>query len=430
MATQFGLLVLSIAFQSLLAYALLLEGRGAYAACLIFGVLFAAMFTPGAAIGAQYFVMAKRFSVSQGVATASTICAVGAVVAALVAVPLIHSDIPFFQKADTRSFYLAVALIPLIAYSSALRAQLGALRRFTKLALFSLVQMTTGVVAVLILVRGFDLGVDGAVMSIAVGQAVSIAVCLLYLRRSCGLAPEIPTRANLGRVLGYGWRGHVSQTGSVIGERVGVVFLGIVASQSDIGLFAVGIAMMTRFFILRNAIVSSILPRVAADERGLPELVTFSVRATGWITAAALLGFLAVSTPIVKVLLSEAFLPVVPLLWIMAFGVLIDAPAQVVVAYFRGVNRPAVVSWTVGLGLVTNVASLLILYPALGIEAVAWSMTITYVFRSVFVVVVYLRSTRTPWVSLGLPQHGDLERMLNLVRGVLRRRDLRQTADA
>ena len=126
MATYVGMVALNLALQGLLAYLLLPEGRGTYAACIIFALLFGVLFTPGAYSGAQYFVMAKRFSLSQGVATASAICAVGVGLASLVAIPIIHSGIPFFQKAEIRSFYLAVALIPLISYSAASSAQLAA----------------------------------------------------------------------------------------------------------------------------------------------------------------------------------------------------------------------------------------------------------------------------------------------------------------
>ena len=430
LATQIGGVIAGLAIQSLIAYALLPEGRGAYAVCIMLATLLGVLFTPGADRGAQYFVMAKQISVSQGVSLASTICVVGAALGTIAAVPLIHSDIAFFQKADVRSFYIALSLIPLTAYSTALHLQLAGLRRFAKLALFSLIQLITNVIAVFALVWGLDLGVDGAIISLAVSYVVSIAICLLELRRNCGLAPEVPTRAGLASVLGYGWKGYVSRAGNVLDERAGVLFLGMLASRADIGLFAVGIALMMRFNIIPNSVAPSILPRIAGDLEGRSELVTLCTRATYWATGCALVALLAISTPLVRVLLSESFLPVVPLLWILAPGVLAFSGSLVIMAYFRGVNRPDVCSWAVGIGLSANLGSLAILYPILGLEAAAWAMSIGLVLRSIFLFIMYWRTTQASLLSLWLPHRGDAAHLRSLAQSLLRRSARRQTADA
>ena len=430
LATQVGVVLAGLATQSLTAYILLPEGRGAYAVCLLFGFLFGALFTPGADRGAQYFVMAGRTSVSQGVSIASAICIAGAGLGVAAAIPLIHSDVAFFQKADTRSFYFALSLIPLTAYSTSLHLQLAGLRRFAKLALFSLVQSMTNVVMISVLVWGLDLGVDGAVASVALGHAVFIAACISDLRRSCGLVPELPRRADIARVLGYGWKGYVARTGAMLDERVGILFLGMLASRADIGVFAVGIALMTRLTIIPNSVVPSIMPRIASDARGRPDLVTLSTRGVYWATGAALVGLLAISSPLVRVLLSEAFLPVVDIMFVLAPGVLALSGSLVMMAFFNSVNRPDVCSWATGVGLSANVGSLVILYPLLGFEAAAWAMTIGFVSRSVFLLFMYRRTARVSLVSLWLPQRGDATRLRDLARSILGRSAGRQPTDA
>ena len=108
-----------------------------------------------------------------------------------------------------------------------------------------------------------------------------------------------------------------------------------------------------------------------------------------------------------RVLLSEAFLPVVPILWVLAPGVLALSGSLVMMAYFNSVNRPDVCSWATGVGLSANVGSLVILYPLLGFEAAAWAMTIVFVSRSVFLLFMYRRAARVSLASLWLPQRGD-----------------------
>lgn len=416
---QAGVVLAGLAIQSLLAYALLPEGRGAYAACLALVSLFSVLFTPGADRAAQYFVMAKQISVSQGVAVATLICLAGGGLGAMLALPLIHSDIAFFEKADAGSFHLSLLLIPVTAFSLALQFQLAGLRRFAPLALFTLIQSGVHVVAVLVLVRGFKLGVAGAIVSNALCCAVFIAVCLLDLRRNCGWQPQLPTLSVLRKVADYSRRGHVSRMGSMLEHGVDVLFLGLVATRAEVGLFAVGLALMARFHVIPDSVTPSLAPRVVNDTGDGAGLVALSTRVTYWTTGVALAGLLAVATPFVSVLLSEAFLPIVPLLWIMAPGVFALCGALVLMAYFASVNRPSVCSWATATGLGIHIVSLVILYPILGLEGAAWAVTIAFVTRSAILVFMYRRTTQRSVLSLWLPQRGDASRLRDLARGVL-----------
>ncbi len=189
-ATRIGHVVLGLLIQATLAYTLLTEGRGAYSVCVVFGSLLGLVFSPGAQQGAQYFVAARQASVSQGVGAAAAISLAGGGLAIALAIPLIDSDIAFFQKAETRSFHLGLVLAPLVALSTAIEHLLAALRRFGRLAVRVLLRMSVNAIAILVLVRWWGLGVDGAVASFAIGHLVSVAACLGDLRRHCGLVAE------------------------------------------------------------------------------------------------------------------------------------------------------------------------------------------------------------------------------------------------
>ena len=184
MATRVGILLSGVAIQSLLAYALLPAGRGEFAVCILFATLVGVLFTPGADAGTQYFVMIKRINVSQGVVVSLAICLCGAAVAAALAIPLINSNVAFFQKAEPTSFYVALVLIPLAAFSNAVQHQLAGLRRFKVLALCSLVQTVANGLAVVCLVVVLKRGVDGALFAACVGNLTMILACLRDLRRN------------------------------------------------------------------------------------------------------------------------------------------------------------------------------------------------------------------------------------------------------
>lgn len=404
-ASRIGLVVLGLLIQGMLAHMLLPEGRGSYAVCIAFGTLLGLMFTPGAQEGAQYFVMTRRVSVSQGVFSALMISLAGGGLAIALALPMVHSDVAFFQKAQVRTFHLALAVVPIIAFSVAVEHQLAALRHFRQFATFSLLRAAANVLAILILIRGQSLGVDGAILSFVAGHCIMIAACLQYLRRHCGLVPEMPSRSSFTGILGYGLRYQVARIGSAIEPQAGILVLGLIASQAEIGLFSAASTLMLGFVLLSHAVGNALLPRVADGER--PELAALCLRLVCGATAAALLTLLAISTPLVRLLLSEAFLPAVPLLWIIAPGILACAGTGILTTYFKGADCPEICSWAAGLGLCVNLGALFLLYPKLGIEAAAWAMTIGMISRWFLLAAVFRRTTRMAWLPMWLPRRSD-----------------------
>ena len=407
--------------QSLLAYALLPAGRGAYAVCIMFSALLGILFTPGSNTGAQYFLMVRKISVSQGFTVSLVICLLGTVLATALAIPLIHSNIAFFRKAEPNSFYLALMMVPLNTFSSALQHQLAGLGRFARLALYSLFQSVANGLAAVSLVLALRLAVDGALLAVSVGELVMITFCLRDLRRSAGLSWSTPSRLILIDVVWYGLKYQAARVASNFDARIGILILGMLSGRSEIGIFAVASGLMIRLIMISDSVASPLLPRSARHGTGHPDLVAFCARVTTWVTGLALVALLAFSVPIVRILLPADFLPIVPLLRIIVPGILVFAGANVLTSFFRGMNRPDVCSWAAAIGLVTNVATLLFLYPIVGPPAAAWGMTAGLFARSLWLSVAYHRATSTSPMLNWLLQPGDLARIKSATQRVIRR---------
>lgn len=422
LAARVMVLALGLLTQSILAYTLLPEGRGAYAICALFGILTAIVITIGSDRGAQYLVMSRAMSVSQGVLTAFAVGLAGSGLAAVAAVPLILSRVGFFANADTRSFLLALSLIPLASFSLTVQMQLAGLRRFMRLGAFSFLQSAAIVLGLMAMVQGLGLGVDGAVLSLSLGHLVMITAGLWDLRRHCGLVIELPARDGFRRVIGYGIREYFTKIGYVLDTGMGGLLLGVLATRAEIGLFTAAAAIATRFYGIADAISTYLLPRVAGDEEGRPELTAFCARTTLWATAGALSIWAAVSTYAVPVLLSEAFTPVARLTWIMAIGIAACAGTDAFMAYFRGTDRPQVCSWAVWIGIAANVLLFFLLHPRLGIEGAAWAMTGGLLIKSLFLRAVFQATAHTPIVSSVIPRSTDIVYLWASARRLVARR--------
>ena len=404
-ATGVCKVIFGLAIQSLLAYTLLPEGRGSFALCVVLAGVLGVLFTPGAREGAKYFVVTRQATVSEGVGAALAICLVGGALALTLTVPLVHGDIAFFQKAETRSFYLALALVPVLAFSGTMEYQLAGLRRFGVLAGFTLVHLAVNILVLLVLVRAGRLGVGGAVAAVIGAHGCTVVLCWWYLRRHHGLVLTDPIRAVSARIVGYGLRFHPAGIGGVLEMSAGVLILGLFASPAEIGLFATASALVFRLKMISDAVGNALLPRIAGS--GRPELTTLCLRVVWCGTAAAILAVLAISTPLVRILFSEAFLPAVPLLWIIAPGVLAYACAGILGTYFKGMDRPGICSWAVSLGLAANLVAIPVLYPVVGVSAAAWGLTLGMTCRLVLLAAAFTRATGMRWLSIWLPRPGD-----------------------
>ena len=407
--------------QSLLAYLLEPEGRGAYAICITFAQLLGMVFSFSADKGAQYFAMTRQISVSKSLLLSVSVCLVGSGLVMAAVFPLIYSGLPFFQKADASSFQLSLMLIPLLSISFAVQLQLAGLRRFVPLAIFLLAQPIVAVLGIVVLVWKFGLGVDGAILALVASHIVLIAGCALDLKKNIGLTFEMPSFSAFFLVFGYGLRHHVTRVGTEIEPYLGILILGALASRTGIGLFAAASAIMFRITLISSSVVMALYPRITSSRGENLEMIGFCLRVICMTTIVVLVTLLAISTPLVRILLSEAFLPVVPLIWIMAPGVFAYAAANIFVAYFNGINQPEICSWTVWLGLGINVMVLLVLYTKLGIEAAAWAITIGLVVRAILLGFIFHRTTRMSFRLIWLPCHSDFSRLWASCRSLAHR---------
>ena len=173
------------------------------------------------------------------------------------------------------------------------------------------------------------------------------------------------------------------------------------------GLLTAASGLMLGFLLISSAVGTALFPWVAGVER--VEMVARCLRLVCVRTALPLLVLLALSATLVRLLLSDAFPPVVPLLWIIAPGLLAYAVSGIFMTHFKGAHRPDICSWAVFLGLCANLGALLLLYPSLGVAAAAWGLTIGMVCGCSFLSIVFHRTTRTGLTAVWRPRHSDLD---------------------
>jgi O-antigen/teichoic acid export membrane protein len=352
--TQVWSLVATVGIQGLLAWMLAPEGRGAYAVCYLFGMLFGLIFTLGVDRAGQHFVMNKEMSVSHGVTTTSVIAVIGSIAAMGIGWLLIHTSISFFQKAETSDFELSLFVIPASILNSSFQFQLNGLRRFVSRAVITVVQTTTNLLLAVLFLAFLDYGVKGALAAQVIGLSLAVVLQVWDLRVHCGYRFVLPRWSHYRAIIHYAARYFVARIGNTVDVQLGVLLLGFMATQSEIGLFSAASALSLKTMIFAQSIEISMLPRIASDPDRRDEMVRRSLRLSSLFTGSTLILLVVVSVPLVRVLLSPSFLPAVPLIWILAPGILFQGWSAILAGRYRVINRPGFTSFSIWVGLTTN----------------------------------------------------------------------------
>jgi O-antigen/teichoic acid export membrane protein len=407
-ATKAWFLVATIGVQGLLAWMLGPEGRGAYAVCFVFGMLFGLMFTIGVDRAAQHFVMNKQLPVSQGVTAGIIIASIGSAIAMVVGWLLIHTSISFFQKAAVSDFELSLLLIPSWILNTFFLLQLNGLRRFISRAVITVVQTTTNLLLVILFLGVLGFGVKGALWAQVISLTLAIALQVRDLRVHCGFRLVLPRWSHYRSIVHYGARYFVANLGHMVDVQLGVILLGFMATPHEIGLFSAAAAMSLKIQIFAQSVEVSMLPRIASDADRRIAIVCRYSRLSGLFTGLALILLVLISFPLVRIVLSPSFLPAVPLIWILAPGILFQAWGTILTGYFRVINRPGLTSWSICVGLMTNGLVFYALYPEIGVSAAAWSMSLGFGVHTLILIASYQRTSGAGLSQTFWPQREDI----------------------
>lgn len=410
--SRFLTMAFSLATQSCLAWFLGPADRGSFAVCILFSTLLSVFCVMGCDVAGQYFVAARKLTISEGVVCTFIYGMFGSVIAITAGLIVMQLPMSFLDKAAPEAFYLAMLLVPVALFQHTFVNMLTALKLFGWFAMFSVAVGAVQLGLTVLFIRVFGWGVHGALLVNLVNGLFGMAAVLVFLRIELGLHWVRPSWSQLVEMFLYGVRYYVGKISNQVNFQLGAVILALFATKEDVGLFTVAATLTIQAEMIPNSLGTVVLPRIASDRSGRPELVAQCVRVTAVVCALPLLALAAATEPVVRILFSPAFLPAVPLIRIMALGVLVRCACKLFVPYLAGTNRPGLASIAVAMGMGANLLLLWLLMPRIGLAGAAVAMTASNLASSLVLAFSFsrlsgltptdiCRFTRTDWAILG-----------------------------
>lgn len=410
----------NIPISMLVARKLGVDGQGVYAAAGAFPALWATVWIVGLDAAHTWALASNRTTLGR-VFGNTILWTVGL---SLVSVPTYLWAAHLLDPDKVRSLLpvlgLTSVIVPLmLARFLCLSAflGLGQIDRYNMLNVISQIILLISLIGILVIGNG---GTREAIMAYAFSVLLLVILAVVWMERRRERADPIRLDGALVKTsLSYGVRGYGSTVFGQLNYRFDQVLVTQFAGTIEQGYYSIAVLMAEKLSHITNSIQLVLFPRVSASTAEDANRITTTAcrHALFWVGAGGVALFL-LSRFLVRVLYGSAFMPaLVPLAWLIP-GIFMLSYWKILTVDLSGRNRRLPVTVASGIAAAINTALNFLWIPSHGMLGAAWSSTISYAVQSLVVVIFFLRITRVPAGLLFLPQRGDLEIYLRMIRRV------------
>lgn len=401
----------------ILARTLLPAGRGEYALIVLVPSLLLLFLDPGMGNASVYLIGQRRFPLMQAAPVlfyaAFAIGALGFGIFALVAqFPALLLAVGIGPD-HTRLLWMGIGLLPFMLLSQYFSSLLLSLNRMLAFNATRILAIAAQLIIVLLCVGLGTFNLFWAVVSYSVATLIS-ACCTLWLVARAGALNIAPrwSRSDLAFIRAatmFGMKGYLGRVLPFLGYRLDVFLIAAFLSTTDLGVYAVAVALAERIWTVADAVSTVLFPRIAAaGERDGVELTTLASRHVVLLVGLAATALAVLSRPLILLLYGSAYSDAVLAFAVLLPGVVVLSVGKIVSSYISGKGRPELGVLPAVLTVVSNTLLNLVLIPRLGIVGASLASTISYTLSAALLVVYFLRLSDARLTDLFVIRRSDL----------------------
>lgn len=215
--------------------------------------------------------------------------------------------------------------------------------------------------------------------------AANISILLAVLWSGYRLAKKttlslVPSWIGLKRSLSYGLKGQPGQIIQFFNYRLDLILLALFWTNREVGIYATAVFLAEMIWYIPAAVSTVLLPAVssAGTESRAKEISLKAIRHTVFLSLAAAVVLALSAQWLITMLYGTAFVPAVRALQVLLLGVVMLAPAKLIVSHLAGVGKSQYVSYLALSGLALTLLLDIILIPRYGMLGAAWASAAAY----------------------------------------------------
>jgi O-antigen/teichoic acid export membrane protein len=212
---------------------------------------------------------------------------------------------------------------------------------------------------------------------------ISIAMAVLWsgyrLAKKTALS-LVPTWRGLKKSLSYGLKGQPGQIIQFFNYRLDLILLALFWTNREVGIYATAVFLAEMIWYIPAAVSTVLLPAVSSadSEARARDISLKAIRHTVFLSLAAAIVLALSAQWLITTLYGPSFAPSVRALQVLLFGVVMLAPAKLIVSHLAGVGKSQYVSYLALIGLGLTLLLDIILIPRFGIIGAAWASAVAY----------------------------------------------------
>lgn len=265
-----------------------------------------------------------------------------------------------------------------------------------------------------------DLTVTIALLTWIAGQLVSLLLLAAWASREIGYGS--PDRRLMSRAFRFGAKNHLTATMQLGNFRLDQWFVGLLAGNAQLGIYANAVAFAETLFYLPQAVANAQRPDlIRAGERDAAHQGATGARLAMIVTAGGAAALIVLAPLLMRVFFGEEGVDGTGMLQMLAPGAIGIVLTKVLSTTLVSQNRPLATAMPVAAGLVTTIVLDLLLIPSEGGFGAAIASTAAYMVAGLSMAAIYVRSFGISARAL-IPRVDDVRTLVAAVTSILRRK--------
>lgn len=215
--------------------------------------------------------------------------------------------------------------------------------------------------------------------------AANISILLAVLWSGYRLAKKnplslVPSWRGLKQSLSYGMKGQPGQIIQFFNYRLDLILLALFWTNREVGIYATAVFLAELIWYIPATVSTVLLPAVSSadSEARARDISLKAIRHTVFLSLAAAVTLAVTAQWLITTLYGPSFAPAVRALQVLLFGVVMLAPAKLIVSHLAGVGKSQYVSYLALSGLGLTLLLDVILIPRFGMIGAAWASAAAY----------------------------------------------------
>ncbi len=300
-----------------------------------------------------------------------------------------------FLKDIPESYFLFIfLLVPLFTATYLVPSSLRALKRFGTANLLTIV--TRGIILVVIVSALSIYNATAKTALVAFSLATAINFCLyfyfLYIHSEKNISISwtsiVPT-------IKYGGAMHLGIILNEMEYRIDIFLLLLFLSPTEVGIYSVSVAMAQILWYVTNSVNNVLFPRISSQTDNDISFFNHVLKYVLFANISIAILLVISGYPLVLILYGNDFLGAYPVFLVLLPGLIADVMSRTIISWIKGIGQPLLLSYVSAITLIANIGLNCLLIPKFGIMGAAVSSTLSYSLRSVILLSIFVKKTKS-----------------------------------